>query len=288
MPRAVICSPSHIRNIVPPVSVIIVVMTKNRPGLMTMSVRALEADGDAVGLQRGEDHRAVARVLVDDLAALLALFLQGFERRDDRRHQLHDDRRRDVGHDAEGKDRHAADGAAGEHVEHADDAASTGVERLLERRRVDARNRDVGAEAIDQERAEREPDALLQRLGLGEGTEIEVGCELFCRRCHGSLRSGRAIRPTLRAFAPTNLIDPPAFSMAAAAGLEAPATSRSTFAFSSPLPRMRTPSRDERTRPAFFSAARSIVALPSSLPASIACLDPAEADLAVTSWRKCC
>ena len=38
MPRAVICSPSHIRNIVPPVSVMTVVMTKNRPGLMTMLV----------------------------------------------------------------------------------------------------------------------------------------------------------------------------------------------------------------------------------------------------------
>ena len=36
MPRAVICSPSHIRNIVPPVSVMTVDMRKNQPGSMTM------------------------------------------------------------------------------------------------------------------------------------------------------------------------------------------------------------------------------------------------------------
>ena len=35
MPREVICSPSHIRNMVPPVSVITVEMRKNRPGSVT-------------------------------------------------------------------------------------------------------------------------------------------------------------------------------------------------------------------------------------------------------------
>ena len=35
MPRAVICSPSHIRNMVPPVSVIAVEMRKNKPGSAT-------------------------------------------------------------------------------------------------------------------------------------------------------------------------------------------------------------------------------------------------------------
>lgn len=34
-PRAVICSPSHIRNMVPPTSVMTVEMRKNRPGSMT-------------------------------------------------------------------------------------------------------------------------------------------------------------------------------------------------------------------------------------------------------------
>ena len=92
--------------------------------------RALQADGDAVGLEHGEHHRQVARVLVDDLAALLAFLLQLLERRDDRRHELHDDRGGDVGHDAEREDRHALDGAAGEHVEHAQDAGGLLLEGL--------------------------------------------------------------------------------------------------------------------------------------------------------------
>ena len=36
MPREVICSPSHIRNMVPPVSVITAVRMKNGPGSWTM------------------------------------------------------------------------------------------------------------------------------------------------------------------------------------------------------------------------------------------------------------
>ena len=76
MPRAVICSPSHIRNMVPPVSVMTVVEAEEQPGSMTTLPRALEPDGDAVGLERGQHHRQIAGVLVDDLAALLAFLLQ--------------------------------------------------------------------------------------------------------------------------------------------------------------------------------------------------------------------
>ena len=141
--------------------------------------RALEPDGDAVGLEHGQHDGQVARVLVDDLAALLALLLQLLERRDDRRHQLHDDRGGDVGHDAEREDRHALDGAAGEHVEHAQDAGGLLLERLLQRLEIDAGQRDVGAEPVDEQRAEREPDALLQLLRLGEGGEVQICGKLF-------------------------------------------------------------------------------------------------------------
>ena len=40
---------------------------------------ALKPDGYAVGLEGGEHHRQVARVLIDDLAAGLAFLLQGLE-----------------------------------------------------------------------------------------------------------------------------------------------------------------------------------------------------------------
>ena len=157
---------------------------EEQAGIGDDAVAAFETDGDAVGLHDRQQHRAVAGVLVDDLAALLAFLLQRFERRNDRRHELHDDGGGDVGHDAEREDRHALDGAAGKHVEHAEHAAGLLLEGLGEGVGIDAGKRDVGAEAVDEQRAEREPDALLEILGLGEGCEIQIGCKLFSSRCH--------------------------------------------------------------------------------------------------------
>ena len=109
----------------PPVSVITARMRKNKPGCDHDVVPPmLQADGDAVGLHRGQPDGAVAGVLVDDLAARLAFLLQRFQLGKDRRHQLDDDRGGDVGHDAEREDRHAADRAAGQDVEHVEQAAA--------------------------------------------------------------------------------------------------------------------------------------------------------------------
>ena len=58
------------------------------------------------------------------------------------------------------------------------------LEGLREGVGIDAGKRDVGAEAIDEQRAQGEPDALLEILGLGEGCEIQIGCKLFSSRCH--------------------------------------------------------------------------------------------------------
>ena len=58
------------------------------------------------------------------------------------------------------------------------------LERLREGRRIDAGDRNVGAEPVDDQRDQREPDALVQFLGLREGAEIQVGGELFGGRCH--------------------------------------------------------------------------------------------------------
>ena len=75
----------------------------------------------------------------------------------------------------ERKDRHAVNAAAGEHVEHAENAAGLRTEHLFPDIRIDAGQRNIGAEAVDQQRAERERDTLLQLIGLGEGAEIDVG-----------------------------------------------------------------------------------------------------------------
>src|SRR5215510_5235455 len=192
-PRAVICSPSHIRNMVPPTSVTTVEMRKNQPGSITTGLEGsrgasgpvvIEPEGDAVGLKGGQSHGHVAGVLVDLLAALLAFLLQLLERGHDARHELHDDGGGDVGHDVERKDCHALHGTPGEHVEHAEDAGRLGFEGLRERGRIDAGDRDVGAKPVDHERGQREPDALLELFGLGKGAEIQVGGKLLGGRNH--------------------------------------------------------------------------------------------------------
>ena len=78
IPREVICSPIHIRNRVPPVSVMTVDRMKNGTGLDGRA-RTLETEGDAPALHEGEHDGEVAGVLVDDLTAGLTLFLQRFE-----------------------------------------------------------------------------------------------------------------------------------------------------------------------------------------------------------------
>ena len=100
-----------------------------------------------------QQHRQVARVLVHDLAPLLALLLQLLERGRHRGHQLNDDRGGDVRHDVESKDRHPMDAATGKHVEHAEDSAGLRAEDLVPGRWVDAGQRNVSAEPIHEERA---------------------------------------------------------------------------------------------------------------------------------------
>ena len=84
MPRAVICSPSHIRNMVPPTRVIMQEKPEEQARVdhrrAEAAAHALEPDGDAVGLEHGDQHGQVAGILVELLAALLALLLQGLER----------------------------------------------------------------------------------------------------------------------------------------------------------------------------------------------------------------
>ena len=72
MPRSVICSPSHIRNIVP---VVMVTVAGNshvkKPGRQHHAA-ALQRDRRGERLERAEHHRAVARELRDLAAAGLA------------------------------------------------------------------------------------------------------------------------------------------------------------------------------------------------------------------------
>ena len=113
------------------------------------------------------------------------------------------------------------------------------LEDLLPGGGIDAGQRNVGAEAVDQQRAEREPDALLQLLGLGRAPKVEIGRQLFRCRDHRELPSApeslqvqapsdymgirRLFRRLFTLSAARIVTEPPAFSTAATADFEAPA-----------------------------------------------------------------
>ena len=87
----------------------------------------------------------------------------------------------------------------GEHVEHAEHAAALRLEGLREGVGIDAGQRDVGAEAVDEQRAQREPDALLQVLGFGEGGEVQIRGKLFSSRRHQDSPLGSRWQARVRA-----------------------------------------------------------------------------------------
>jgi len=79
--------------------------------------------------------------LIERLAAGLALLLQGSSCGGHRGQKLDDDRGRDIRHDVQREDRHAVNAAAGEHVEHAENAAGLRLEHLLPDIGIDAGQR---------------------------------------------------------------------------------------------------------------------------------------------------
>src|SRR5205814_87987 len=137
------------------------------------------ARGDAVSLHGRQECRAVARVLVELLAADLAFFLERLESGRHRGQELNDNRGRDVRHDREREDGHATERAAREHVEDVQEPAALALEDLREDLRIDAGERDIGPEPIDHQRAQGEPDPLLELGRLGEGAKIEARRELL-------------------------------------------------------------------------------------------------------------
>ena len=120
MPRSVICSPSHMMNAVPVVSVSMVIRMNPKPGIDDELTLALKRDGDTGGLNGGQNDRQVARIGRDLAAAQFAFLRKLFQVRPDDRQQLQNDRRRDVRHDPERKDRQPAEVAAGEQIQKAE------------------------------------------------------------------------------------------------------------------------------------------------------------------------
>ncbi len=124
----------------------------------------LQAHGDSERLRDAEADGQVAGPLSDLAAAEFAFLLKLFQRGNDDRQQLQDDRRRDVRHDAEREDRQAPDIAAGEEIEETEDAARLARQKVLPANDVDARRRNVTAEPVNGEHGECKKDAVPEIL----------------------------------------------------------------------------------------------------------------------------
>ena len=151
-----------------------------------VAARILDRERRAEALESRQKHRAVARVLHQFAPAGLAVLADLRPRRIHHRGHLHDDRRGDVGHHVQGEDAEALQRAAREHVEHAEQRALLRREESGEARRIDARNRNERADAVDHERAQQEPETLAH---LGEArhvSECRCGVGARCGHC-GSL-----------------------------------------------------------------------------------------------------
>ena len=121
-----------------------------------------EHERDADRLQGGQNHGHVAGPLGDLAPAQLAFLLDARQRLIDHGEQLEDDRGRDVGHDAQGEDRHAAQVAAAEQVHQTESGTALLVEHPLQHVGVDARRGNPRAQTVDGQDAEHEEHPLAQ------------------------------------------------------------------------------------------------------------------------------
>ena len=140
----------------------------------------LEENGNAQRLHDAQKQRAVPRVLRDLAPAELALFLQPLEVGPHDRQQLQDDRRADVGHDAQREDRHPRQIPAGKHIVEPEHRIPGLLREDRERFRIHAWRRYVVAHAVDAQHRKREQHAVPQ---LRDG---EDALEAFD---HGSVSS---------------------------------------------------------------------------------------------------
>ena len=117
----------------------------------------------SVRLHERERHGEQARVLVElRLAARAFLVIHLLHLREDDRHELHHDRGRDVRTDAKHHDRKVREAAAGEEVKEAEQLV--GVEIVLERRRVHARDRDRREHAVRHQKPQHDEDLVAEFL----------------------------------------------------------------------------------------------------------------------------
>ena len=146
----------------------------------------LQSAGDGQALNDTKKDGQVASVLGDLAAAQLAFFRETLEVWEHHGHQLQNDRRGDVGHDAQGKNRHAAEIAAAEEIEDAQHGTGGLAEKLVQDGGIDAGKGNVRTNAIDRQQRQREHDTVPQILnaehvfhGFDESIHAVLSCSLL-------------------------------------------------------------------------------------------------------------
>src|SRR2546426_93050 len=122
----------------------------------------LERERDGHGLQNAEHDGQISGVLRNFLPAEFAFLLQLLEVWKYHGHQLQDDGRGYVRHDAQGKNGHLPEVTAAEQVNDSQHRPFVGVENLLQERRIDSRRGNVRADAVHRQQRQREQQALAQ------------------------------------------------------------------------------------------------------------------------------
>ena len=121
-----------------------------------------QPDRNTKALNQGQDNRTIPRVLAYLATTSFALFLQLFQGRTDRCHQLHDNRGRNIRHDTECEDTHPLKRTTGKHVEHAQDCALVLFKQCRQPVGIDTRHRDVGTDPVHQQCQEDKPEPRSQ------------------------------------------------------------------------------------------------------------------------------
>ena len=135
---------------------------ESRAGMDDEISAPLQLPGNTERLHRAQNHSQIARPLGDLLAPQFAFLLQLGQRLIDHGQQLQNDGRRDVGHDAQGENRQAAQLSAGKQIDETQQAAFVLLEELLQLVRIHTRRGNVSAQAIHRQQPKRKQNALAQ------------------------------------------------------------------------------------------------------------------------------
>ena len=150
----------------------------------------LQSGSDPERLHDRKNHRQVPRPLRDLAPPQLAFLLELLQGGHHHGQQLQNDRRRDVGHDAQGEDGQPPEHAAAEQVDEPEQSALVLAEELVQLVRVDPRRGDVPAQTVDRQQPKREQHAPAQ---VRDAKHVRNGFE--------KLVHGRLIRRLLGAGA---------------------------------------------------------------------------------------